>query len=60
MNTQADKDEEWLYDKLDRRKVRPTIEQVDMFCDMVWELIVTRRMAEKEARSLALIEVFGG
>lgn len=56
---QADQDEEWLYDKLDRRRVRPTEEQVDKFCDMVWELMRTRGITDKDARSMALTEVFG-
>ena len=57
---QADLDEEWLYDRLDKRKVRPTEEQVDAFCDGVWEIMRVRGLSAKEARSIALVDIFGG
>jgi len=55
---QAYLDEEWLYGKLATRRFNPTMDQVDTFCDRVWEL-VSKGIGVPDARSTALTEVFG-
>lgn len=56
---QADEDENWLYARLDAKKIKPTNAQVDDFCDKVWELISTKGMLATDARRVALEDIWG-
>ena len=56
---QADEDENWLYARLDTKKIKPSGLQVDAFCDRVWELLSTKGLLVNEARRIALEEIWG-
>lgn len=56
---QADEDENWLYARLDAKKIKPSGLQVDAFCDRVWELLSTKGLLINDARRIALEEIWG-
>lgn len=57
---QAEADEVWLHNKAGKLMRKPQNDEIDAFCDRVWELISVHNMTVAKARSLALSEVLGG
>lgn len=54
---QADRDEEWLYKMAAPAHRNLTTDQVDDFCERVWELMSVYTMTEAQARLKALGEI---
>jgi hypothetical protein len=57
---QAEADEVWLHNKAGKLMRKVQGDEVDAFCDRVWELISLHNMSATKARSLALGEILGG
>lgn len=57
---QAEADELWLYTKMQKLMRKPSSEEIDRFCDRVWELYSVQQLSVIKARSVALSEIFGG
>lgn len=58
--TQAEADELWLFDAMQKVGRRPTDEQIDDFIERVAVMIVDGGVEESRARNLALLKILGG
>lgn len=55
--TNADLDEQWIYQRCDKLRIKPSAEQVELFIERVAILTSDANIEEQRARTMALEEV---